>query len=383
MKRETKLGLLAIVTLVVIFLGYRFLKGAGVFSSQNSFSIVYEEVDGLGTGDLVAINGFRVGLVTDVQLNPENVRSLIVTIGVDDELPIPKNATALIESDGILGGKFISLVFDKACSGGDCAVSGDYLTAAEQTVLAGLIGDPAELTPYFDLLRSNAGPVIDSITSRTDTNGIGRTLRNFETTSRNLAALTEKIDRLLARSSNDLTKTLNSVAGITANLESNNAKIGSILSNVDSTTRNLATVDLGKTLQDVELALTDLRKTLNSSSGAIENLDRVTQKIDSGEGSLGKLINDPGIYDRLDRVMANTDLLLQDFRLNPKRYVGVSVFGKKQKEYDLPENDPAKDNSPSRETPALSGRHSTGPLVDYIEGLPSDHDLAGARYSHT
>ncbi len=350
MNRPTKIGLLAIVTIVVIFIGFRFLKGAGVFNSQNSFSIIYEEVDGLGTGDLVAINGFRVGLVTDIQLNPDNVRSLIVTIGVDEDLPIPKDATALIESDGLLGGKFISLMFDRACEGANCAVSGDYLTADDQTLLEGLIGDPAELTPYFDLLRTNVGPVIDSVSSRTDTNGVGRTLRNFETTSRNLAALTQKIDLLLSRSSNDLSRTLNSVAGITANLERNNAKIGSILANVDSTTRNLSSVDLGKTLQEVELALTDLRKTLDSSSGAIDNLNRVTEKIDGGDGTLGKLINDPTVYNRVDRTVANLDLLLQDFRLNPKRYVNVSVFGKKQKEYDLPENDPAEGVVPSVES---------------------------------
>lgn len=357
MNRETKIGLLAIATLVIIFIGYRFLKGAGVFNSQNTFNIVYEEVDGLGTGDLVAINGFKVGTVTNVVLNPENVRSLIVSIGVDEELPIPKGASALIQSDGLLGGKFISLVFDKACSGADCAESGDYLTAAEQTVLAGLIGNPDELLPYFEILKTNVGPVIDSISSRTDTNGVGRTLRNFETTSQNLAALTQKIDLLLSRSSNDLTRTLNSVAGITANLERNNAKIGRILSSVDSTTRNLSTVDLGKTLQEVELALTDLRKTLDSSSGAIDNLNSVTRKIDNGDGTLGKLINDGEVYDRVDRTMANLDLLLQDFRLNPKRYVNVSVFGKKQKEYDLPDEDPAVPYlpGPGLDVPTKSG----------------------------
>lgn len=347
MKRETKLGLLAIVTLAVVFFGYRFLKGAGVFDSQNTFNIVYDEVAGLGTGDAVTINGYRVGLVTSVGLNPDNVRSLVVSIGVDEDLPIPKNTAALIQSDGILGGKFISLEFDRACTGADCAVSGDYLQAAEQTVLEGLLGDPTELTPYFDAVRDNVGPVVDSITARTDTNGIGRTLRNFERTSENLAALTAKMDRLLARSDANVQATLASVAAITRNLEENNGRIASILANVDSATVALARTDLQATLGGVDAALVDLRQTLQSSSGAIENLNAVTRKIDSGEGSLGMLINDRGLYDRLERTAANTDLLLQDFRLNPKRYVNVSVFGKRQRDYELPEDDPAE--------PALPG----------------------------
>ena len=346
MKRETKIGLLAIVTLVVIFFGYRFLKGAGVFSSQTSYRVVYTNVAGLGTGDAVRINGYRVGLVTDVTLNPDNVRSLIVTIGVEEDLPIPKDAEALIQSDGILGGKFISLEFDRACDGANCAVDGDYLTATEQTLLGGIIGEPEEIAPYFDALRDNVGPLVDSVTSRTDTNGIGRTLRNFERTSENLAALTAKIDRLLARSDANINSTLASIAAITNNLEANNAKVTSILANVDTTTRRLAAVDLERTLTGVDEALKDLRTTLNSSSGAIDNLNAVTEKINSGDGTMAKLINDDDLYVRLNRTLANTDLLIQDFRLNPKRYVNVSVFGKRQKDYVVPESDPAESQIP-------------------------------------
>lgn len=342
MKRETKIGLLAIVTLVTIFLGYRFLKGAGVFNSQNTYYVIYENVAGLGTGDLVTINGFRVGTITSIELNPDNVRSLIVGFGVEEDLPIPKTAGALIKSDGLLGGKFISLEFNIPCSGADCAETGDYLQPLTQSAIAGLLGDPEELTPYFDALRSNVGPLIDSITSRTDTNTIGRTFENLEITTQNLSLLTAKIDRLLASSSADLSRTMRSVAGITANLERNNAKIAGILSNVDTTTRKLAAIDLDQTLGEVQLALKDLRQTLDNSNGAVQNLTNVTEKLDRGDGTLGKLINDDGLYQRVDRTMTNVDLLLQDFRLNPKRYVNVSVFGKKQREYDLPEDDPAE-----------------------------------------
>ncbi len=342
MRRETKIGLLAIVTLAVVVIGYQFLKGNDVFSNSNTFYIKYENVDQLGIGDQVEINGFRVGKVTDIQLNKENVRSLVVAITLNSDLPIPKNAKALVKSDGLLGGRFISLDFDKACSGADCAVDGDYLVAAEESVIAGLIGDPAALAPYFDLIRSNTGPLIDSLTSRTDTNGIGRTLHNMEVTSQNLASLTAKLDRLLARTSNNLTETTSNVASITKNLDDNNAKITSILNNVDSTTAGLAEVDIEEMLTTVNTTLTDLQATIKTSNGAMENLAGVTKSINEGDGTLGKLINEDEIYTRLDRTATNLDLLLQDFRLNPKRYVNVSVFGKKDKDYKVPEDDPAE-----------------------------------------
>ena len=341
MRRETKIGLLAIVTLAVVVLGYQFLKGNEVFSNSTTFYVKYDNVDQLGIGDQVLINGYKVGKVTDIQLNRENANSLIVALTLEGDLPIPKNASALVKSDGLLGGRFIALEFERACSGADCAVNGDYLTAAKESTIAGLIGDPASLSPYFDVVRENTGPIIDSISSRTDSNTIGRTMQNLELTSQNLSSLTAKLDRLLARTSNNLTETTSNVASITKNLDDNNAKITSILSNVDSTTAGLAKLDIEQMLNTVNATLTDLRSTLESSNGAMENLAGVTKSINDGDGTLGKLIKEDEIYTRLDRTMTDLDLLLQDFRLNPKRYVNVSVFGKKDKEYKLPEDDPA------------------------------------------
>ena len=349
MRRETKIGLLAIATLAVFVIGYSFLKGQDLFSSSNTYYVVYENVAGLGVGDAVTINGYRVGQVTDIALNPENVRSLTIAIRTDEDLPIPKNAGALIKSDGLLGGKFISLEFSQACNGANCAQDGDYLTAAQESVLAGLLGDPADLQQYTKVVRDAAGPVIDSIAGRLDTNGVGRTLRNTEAATANLADLTAKIDRLLARTSNDLASTTNSVAAVMKNLEDNNARIEQILRNVDSTTGKLAEVDLASTLDEVNKTLTQLQSTLSQSDGAIQNLNAATASLNSTEGTLGKLLKEDELHTDLERTLTNLDLLLQDFRLNPKRYVNVSVFGKKGKDYELPEDDPAKEIIPERE----------------------------------
>ena len=347
MKRETKIGLLALITIVVIAIGFQFLKGKSLFSTTATYYVVYENVAELAKGDMVVINGYKIGQVSGIELNMDNVRSLIVSVEVDNSLPIPKTAGALIKSDGLLGGKFISLEFDEACSGDNCAQSGDYLQAAEESIISGLIGDPASLEPYIDLVKDNAGPLLDSITSRTDTNGIGRTMQNLEATSQNLASLTAKLDRLLLTSSANLSATTKHVAGITKNLEENNYRIASILASVDTTTAKLSMLNLEHTLTQVNETLQGLRSTLDTSQQAMGNIAAITESIEKGEGSLGKLIGEDDIYTRLDRTVTNLDLLLQDFRLNPKRYVNVSVFGKKQKEYTYPDEDPAEKDLPT------------------------------------
>ncbi len=349
MRRETKIGLLALVTIAVIVVGYNFLKGQELFSNSNTYYIIYENVDQLSVGDGVSINGYRVGQVVTIQLNRENVRALTVGIRIADDLPLPKSTTALIKSDGLLGGRFIALEFAEACTGANCAEDGDFLLPAEESFLAGIIGDPDQVKEYVQVAKEAAGPLFDSLARRFDTSGLGRTLRNVEAGTENLASLTDKIDRLLARTSDNLTATTSSVAAITDNLARNNARIERILSNVDSTTSNLAAVDLAPTLENVNTALKQLQTTLDESGGAIENLNGITESINSGEGSLGMLIKKDDLHVQLERVTTNLDLLLQDFRLNPKRYVNVSVFGKRQKDYELPEDDPAEEIVPDRE----------------------------------
>ena len=344
MNRETKIGALALAAIAIVVIGYNFLKGVEVFSDNDTYYVVYENVDQLAVGNLVTLNGYRVGQVSSINLNEENVRALTVGLRIDEDLPIPRDAEAVIKSDGLLGGRFVSLEFDRACTGeGDCAEDGDFLAAGEESVLQALLGDPAQIRQYTEVAQEAVGPLVDSITGRFDTNTVGRTLRNLEVTTENLAVVTARIDRLLAASSANLARTTENIEAVTGNLADNEASISSILANVDSTTGQLAALDLEATLSSVDATLQDLRATLEKSQGTVENLNGITTAINQGEGTLGKLITEDDVYVRLDRTMTNLDLLLQDFRLNPKRYVNVSVFGKRQKEYENPEDDPAEE----------------------------------------
>ena len=343
MSRETKIGLLGIATLLIVFFGFNFLRGRDAFSSDATYYAVFDDVQGLAVGNNVTLLGQTIGKVSELSLNLPDANTVLVGVLVDEDVPFPKSTQAKILSDGLLGGAYLELSMEQPCTvSGDCAEDGDYFQAGKSSLLSSLVGDPAEIAPYLDMLRSNAGPLVDSITSRTDTNAIGRTIEQLELTSRNLSSLTARTDALLARSSRDLSTTLSNIAAITENIEANNARIASILANVDSVSGAVAGLALDETVAEVNASIAELRTTLSSSQSAISDLGELAQKLNEGEGSVGRLLNDDELALRLERAVTNADLLLQDFRLNPKRYVNVSVFGKRQKEYERPEDDPAE-----------------------------------------
>lgn len=347
MNRETKIGALALVAIAVVVAGYNFLKGVELFSDSDTYYVVYENVDQLAVGDLVTLNGYRVGQVAAINLNEDNVRALTVALRIDEDLPIPADAEAVIKSDGLLGGRFVSLEFDRACTGdGDCAEDGAFITAGAEGTLEALLGDPEQIREYTAVAREAVGPLFDSVSSRFDTNTVGRTLHNLELVTENLAVVTARVNRLLISSSQSIAATTENLALVTGNLAANDESIGNIIANLDSTTGSLAALDLEQTLTQVDATLKDLRGTLASTTGTMDNLNTLTAGINNGEGTLGKLVAEDDVYTRLDRSITNLDLLLQDFRLNPKRYVNVSVFGKKQSEYENPEDDPAEGELP-------------------------------------
>ena len=342
MNRETKIGALALVAIALVAVGYNFLKGVELFSDSETYYVVYENVDQLAVGNLVTLNGYRVGQVSSVELNADNVRALTVGLRVDEDLPIPTDAQAVIKSDGLLGGRFVALEFDRACEGADCAEDGDFIAAGEESVLAALLGDPDQIRDYAAVAQEAVGPLVDSVSTRLDTSAVGRTLHNLEVATQNLAVVTSRVNRLLISSSQSIAATTENLAVVTGSLAANDTSVGRIIANLDATTGSLAALDLQRTLTAVDSSLQDLRGTLAATTGTIDNLNAITATISDGEGTLGRLVAEDDVYVRLDRTITNLDLLLQDFRLNPKRYVNVSVFGKRQEEYETPEDDPAE-----------------------------------------
>lgn len=299
----------------MFIMGFSYLKSSPIFDNSKTLYAVYPNVGGLQTGTVVSINGFGVGKVTNIKFMDAQ-GNLVVTFSVDSEFTFSRNSTVELYDTGIIGGKGLQInpVFDQ----GPTVQSGDTLNSSTRPGLTELAQE--KLTP---LVRKFESAVSDADSVLINVNDV-------------LDAKTKKDLQGAITGLNDLMVSLNgSAKTFNALLQENETKLGNSLANFEQLSANFAM--LSDSLNNAGLP-----NTLTSLSASVAQLDQIMAKINSGEGTLGKLMNDEELYAHLNAASRELDLLLQDFRLNPKRYVNVSVFGKKQKEYTVPEEDPAE-----------------------------------------
>jgi len=315
LSREVKTGIIVIGGVLLFIMGFSYLKSSPIFDNSKTLYAVYPNVGGLQTGTVVSINGFGVGKVTNIKFMDAQ-GNLVVTFSVDSEFTFSRNSTVELYDTGIIGGKGLQInpVFDQ----GPTVQSGDTLNSSTRPGLTELAQE--KLTP---LVRKFESAVSDADSVLINVNDV-------------LDAKTKKDLQGAITGLNDLMVSLNgSAKTFNALLQENETKLGNSLANFEQLSANFAM--LSDSLNNAGLP-----NTLTSLSASVAQLDQIMAKINSGEGTLGKLMNDEELYAHLNAASRELDLLLQDFRLNPKRYVNVSVFGKKQKEYTVPEEDPAE-----------------------------------------
>lgn len=314
LSREIKTGIIVIGGILLFILGFSYLKSTPLFDDSKIFYAVYQNVGGLQTGTQVSINGFSVGKVNNIQFK-DDTGYLVVTFTVSNSFEFSKNSKAELYDTGIIGGKGIQIkpVFDD----GPKAQSGDTLLTNTRPGLTELVQQKlAPLQIKVEGAVSNADSLLMNVNDVLDEN----TRKSLRESIQGLSAVMNSFEKSSA--------TLNEL------LETNKMHIDSSLSNINTLTSNFAKFS-------DSIAATNLSATIKNLESTIKNLDALLGKMEKGEGTLGKLMKNEELYDNLTAASKELDLLLQDFRLNPKRYVNVSVFGKKQIEYSLPENDPA------------------------------------------
>ncbi len=302
------LGILAVI------MGFSYLKSSSIFDNTRTFYAVYDHVGGLQTGTQVSLNGLVVGNVTGIRFKDTSGK-LLVTFSINNDFEFSKNSRVELYDTGIIGGKGLQIM--PAFDGAPNAQSGDTLQSGTRPGLTELVQE--KLTP---LQMKVEGAFTDADSLLTNINSLLDDRTKLEL-QQSIAGLNS-----LIRSFQGSASTLNQL------LENNSEELDSTLKNVNTITANFSKIS-------DSLAKAGLAKTLGELQTTVSNLNGVLEKIESGEGSLGKLTADDELYNNLTEASRELDLLLQDFRLNPKRYVNVSVFGKKQKEYELPEDDPA------------------------------------------
>jgi phospholipid/cholesterol/gamma-HCH transport system substrate-binding protein len=311
---ETKVGVLAALAITLLILGFNFLKGKNLLKGRETVYAVFPKVDGLSTSDAVKINGLQVGTVSEMEEADADVSNVVVGFHLSRDVNIPDDSYATISANP-LGSTVVNIVR---------GVSNSYIKGGDtiRTMKSvGLLDDlKGTLTPAMskvdgtlqslDSLVEQAGSVLDP-----------KTKANLQSTLANLSQASHSLNVLLDPKKGALASTLGNVDSFTGNLRKNNDSIDRIIANASALSARLARLELEETVAR-------LQKTL-------DNLNRTLAKIEKGDGTLGLLVNDPKLYNNLNSTSNSLNVLLQDLRLHPKRYVNVSVFGKKDKEQPL------------------------------------------------
>jgi phospholipid/cholesterol/gamma-HCH transport system substrate-binding protein len=306
MNKELKIGLLAIVAITALVFGVNYLKGINILSDNRNFYAVYENIGGLQVGGPVMVNGYKVGMVSDIKLLIENNQSLLVAINIEKEFDMASNTVCKIVNQDLMGTKGIALILGDAS---DLLEIGDTLISdIEGTLQAEVNAQILPLKNKAEELISSIDSVVTVITavlSKDARASLTKSLESLDYTFNTMSQTMTKVNQIVDQ--ND-----ERISSIVKNLEGNNDEITNILKNFSD-------------LSD-DIAKSNIKNLLAS-------LGEVSKKISDSEGSLGMFINDKDLYLNMEKSSKELAALIKDIKLHPKRYVDLSLFGGKSKSY--------------------------------------------------
>ena len=302
LSNEIKTAILVLSGILMFIVGFSYLKSNNIFSSDRTFFAIYDDIEGVSVGTPVTVSGFNVGSIQDISFY-QNTMDILVKFRVENKVQFSKNSVAQIYETGLIGGKALAILPNK----GPLAQSGDTLRSSIAPGLTELVND--KLSPLQEKIEStfvSADSLLKNINNVLDVNSQNQIKESFSQLSDLAINLKESAENL------------NSI------INSNEIKINDIVSNVDNFSSNFSS--LSNSFSDVEVIIGNLTKTSN-------NLNSIIDEISSGDGTFNQLIYDDSMIKSLNEASNNLNLLMEDLRLNPKRYVHFSLFGKKNKEY--------------------------------------------------
>jgi phospholipid/cholesterol/gamma-HCH transport system substrate-binding protein len=318
---ETKVGALTVIAVALIIVGFNFLKGKTIFKSGTFVYAKYTDTKGLIVSNPVFVNGFQVGTVFEIENMNDNLSELVVCIKLNQLYKLPKNSVATIQENP-LGTNAINIIPGTSAN---MIVSGDTIQTAPATSLLGEIMNT--LSPLGAQIKSTISELEKVLGNINKTLDDGNR-QNFKTILENLSSTTlllnkslESVEGMVNQQNGSIAKTADNLNTFTANLNQNNQKISNILSNLDSTTKAINDADLNKTIKTIQTTLIALNTTID--------------KLNNGNGTGAKLLSDPAMYNQLQSTIKSVNTLVDDIKVHPKRYINVSVFGKKDKRAPL------------------------------------------------
>lgn len=307
-KKEIKVGFLAIVGIIMSVFSYNYLKGINLFEKNRNFKIIYTKVDGLSVSNPVTLNGLKIGNVKKIKFNPLNSKELIVDVVIENDIKFPKTSIAELYETGLIGGKAIAIIPDYM-NDSTIASDGDFLKGVNKPGLTELVN---QILPQVQLqlegVMKNAEIVFKNINNLFDEETkeeLKYSIQNFSLLTSNLNNTSKNISDLINKNSNNLSSAILDFKNASKNIRSISDSIS------------------GKEINDITNNLNELLNSLNI----------ITNNLNNSKGSIGKLINDDSIYSNLEKASNELNILIEDIKINPGRYIKFSVFGRKNKEF--------------------------------------------------
>ncbi len=295
--KEVKIALTAIVAVVVLFIGMQFLKGMSLFSSDDVYYIAFDDISGLSPSSPIYANGYRVGVVKRIDYDYSRPNNIVAVADLDPKLQMHQGTRAEIVSD-LLGNVKLELRF------GDPAApllsAGDTISGGMQP---GLMSKAADMLPQVEQMLPKLDSILLNINQLVGDPALSATVHNAEQLTAQLSATSVQLHQLTSQLNRQMPRMVK--------------KADSVMGNAQTLTANLSQLDLNETMQRVDQTLA--------------NVQQLTAKLNSPSGTVGMLLNDAQLYQNITATMRDVDSLLIDFKQHPRRYINVSVFGKKEK----------------------------------------------------
>ncbi len=293
LSKQVKIGIVTIMSGCILFFGIEYLKGVNIFKAENYYYVKYKSVAGLTVSSPVTLEGFKVGIVRSMEYDYDNPGNIIVELNLDKRLKLPIGSEAIAATD-MLG--TASIQIHLAADKGSYYKIGQELLGTNDLGLMGKVND--NLLPKVEALLPKIDSILSGLNTVVNHSGLHQSLANVEDITGELKKTTGSLNRLMA------------------------TEVPVIVDNLKTISTNFT--DVSDNLKEV-----DFKAVISSAQATIENIELITEKMNSKDNSLGLLLNGTGLYDNVNNVLSSTDSLVVDLKANPKRYVHFSLFGRK------------------------------------------------------
>jgi len=306
LSREFRIGFFGILIIACLYWGINFVKGTDIFSSTYKYYAVYDHVNGLQSSASVVIKGFKVGAVTEMNYDPNRSDNIVIEIAIKKKYKIPVNSTARVFSDGLMGGKAVEMQMGNAH---EYLKQGDTLFSIADKDFFEVAGNE------LDFFKQRLGEVVNSAVATLDSFNkiLTDNTQSISSTMTNIASLTGNINSIVDQEKNNIRGIVTNLNELSLTLKEKADNIGNIVDNVENFTYALNDAEIPALVSQI--------------SNTLRSLNETIERVNSGEGTVGKLLEDEKLYDSLVGSVDNLAAVLADLKANPRKYINLSIFG--------------------------------------------------------